>query len=206
VCTAEGLEVIKAIETHYAGHRFRSRLEARWAVAFNEIGLKWQYEPQGFTLERRLSAWGSETLDWNYLPDFFLPGMNCYGEVKGALDTQGLWRLLDCAASLSESGTDLIVFGEIPGMGEFDRAHHVGPTRLTFHEGTLIARPWWQLDQFPSYDVANDSAEIYWPEASVARWMLEGTQNRNGVSGYPPALDRAYDAARKARFEHGEQG
>lgn len=29
---------IKAIETEYDGHRFRSRLEARWAVFFNAIG------------------------------------------------------------------------------------------------------------------------------------------------------------------------
>lgn len=30
---------IKAIETEYDGHRFRSRLEARWAVFFNAVGL-----------------------------------------------------------------------------------------------------------------------------------------------------------------------
>lgn len=29
---------IKAIETEYDGHKFRSRLEARWAVFFNAIG------------------------------------------------------------------------------------------------------------------------------------------------------------------------
>ena len=28
----------KAIETRYAGHRFRSRLEARWAVFFDALG------------------------------------------------------------------------------------------------------------------------------------------------------------------------
>lgn len=30
---------IKAIETEYDGHRFRSRLEACWAVFFNAVGL-----------------------------------------------------------------------------------------------------------------------------------------------------------------------
>jgi hypothetical protein len=39
---------INAIETHYKGYRFRSRLEARWAVFFDALGYEWQYEPEGF--------------------------------------------------------------------------------------------------------------------------------------------------------------
>ena len=35
---------IKAKETYYDGYRFRSRLEARWAVFFNNIGLEYEYE------------------------------------------------------------------------------------------------------------------------------------------------------------------
>lgn len=30
---------MKAIETRYKGYRFRSRLEARWAVFFDALGL-----------------------------------------------------------------------------------------------------------------------------------------------------------------------
>lgn len=36
---------IKAIPTTYAGVRFRSRLEARWAAFFDLCGIKWEYEP-----------------------------------------------------------------------------------------------------------------------------------------------------------------
>jgi hypothetical protein len=50
---------VKAIETRYAGYRFRSRLEARWAVFFSSLGVQWEYEPEGFDLKG----------DW-YLPDF----------------------------------------------------------------------------------------------------------------------------------------
>ncbi len=46
-----GTTATNAIETHYAGCRFRSRLEARWAVFFDAIGIEWQYEPQGFEIE-----------------------------------------------------------------------------------------------------------------------------------------------------------
>ena len=32
----------KAIETKYKGFRFRSRLEARWAVFFDALGIEWE--------------------------------------------------------------------------------------------------------------------------------------------------------------------
>lgn len=62
---------IKAIETHYNGYKFRSRLEARWAVFFDEAGIEYQYEPKGFTNGKDC-----------YLPDFYLPEHNTYVEVK----------------------------------------------------------------------------------------------------------------------------
>ena len=36
--------MIKAIETIYNGYRFRSRLEARWAVFFDEMGIKYEWQ------------------------------------------------------------------------------------------------------------------------------------------------------------------
>lgn len=53
------MNAIRAIETHYKGYRFRSRLEARWAVFFDALDLKWEYEPEGFV-----------TAAGPYLPDF----------------------------------------------------------------------------------------------------------------------------------------
>src|SRR2546426_10542719 len=40
----------KAIETKFRGYRFRSRLEARWAVLLESLGIEWLYEPEGFQL------------------------------------------------------------------------------------------------------------------------------------------------------------
>lgn len=37
---------IKAIPTEYAGQRFRSRLEARWAAFFDLCEWRWTYEPE----------------------------------------------------------------------------------------------------------------------------------------------------------------
>jgi hypothetical protein len=36
---------IKPIETEYGGYKFRSRLEARWAVFFDTAKIKYEYEP-----------------------------------------------------------------------------------------------------------------------------------------------------------------
>ena len=62
----------KPKETHYKGYRFRSRLEARWAVFFDKCDIKYDYEPEGFELSNGES----------YLPDFFLPEYNIFVEVK----------------------------------------------------------------------------------------------------------------------------
>lgn len=70
--------VMKAIQTSYKGYNFRSRLEARWAVFFDAIGLKWVYEPEGYEL-----ADGSR-----YLPDFFLPDWKCWVEIKPTLPSE----------------------------------------------------------------------------------------------------------------------
>jgi len=74
--TAGRIEVrrvgVTAIETRYAGCRFRSRLEARWAVFFDTLGVAWQYEPQGFVVDDRA-----------YLPDFLLTECGTWVEVKG---------------------------------------------------------------------------------------------------------------------------
>jgi hypothetical protein len=55
---------LRPIDTTYKGYKFRSRLEARWAVFFDALGLKWQYEVEGFNLSN----------GERYLPDFKVSG------------------------------------------------------------------------------------------------------------------------------------
>lgn len=64
--------MIKAIRTKYKGIRFRSRLEARWAVYFDVLDLKWEYEKEGYALNNQ----------YYYLPDFWLPEVKMWAEVK----------------------------------------------------------------------------------------------------------------------------
>ncbi len=67
---------LSPIQTVYNSYRFRSRLEARWAVFFDVAGIKYEYEPEGFHLP-----------SGNYLPDFFVEDWQEYVEVKPAAPT-----------------------------------------------------------------------------------------------------------------------
>ncbi len=67
----------RAIPTKYKGYHFRSRLEARWAVFLDSHEVPYQYELQGFALP-----------SGQYLPDFWLPGLNVWYEVKGPKPTR----------------------------------------------------------------------------------------------------------------------
>ena len=59
------------IPTVWNGYHFRSRLEARWAVFFTSLGIAFEYEPEGFDLP-----------SGRYLPDFLLPHVGMFAEVK----------------------------------------------------------------------------------------------------------------------------
>ena len=60
------------LPTRYAGQAFKSRTEARHAAFFDALELRWHYEEQGYRLPSGM-----------YLPDFLLPGLDVWLEVKG---------------------------------------------------------------------------------------------------------------------------
>jgi hypothetical protein len=65
----------KAKEQVYNGVKFRSTLEARWAIFFDACGLNWVYEPECFELDAG-----------NYTPDFYLKKYDLFVEIKPNLD------------------------------------------------------------------------------------------------------------------------
>lgn len=102
------MTTLNALETSYAGCRFRSRIEARWAVFFDAMAIRWEYEPQGFHLP-----------SGNYLPDFRLRfgDHHVWWEVKGKKPNRDemelAWELYE------ETGSYVyIAHGDIP------RDHH----------------------------------------------------------------------------------
>ena len=63
--------MIKAIPTIYKNHTFRSRMEARWALFFDSLGVEWIYEPDVYDL-------GSGE---KYFPDFYFPKYDFFAEI-----------------------------------------------------------------------------------------------------------------------------
>lgn len=93
--------MMKAIETVYDGYKFRSRLEARWAVFFNVLGVKYEYEKEGYDLDGTY-----------YLPDFWLPEQKYWIEIKGNTNAVGYDNVFKLSESTGCKG--FVISGEIP--------------------------------------------------------------------------------------------
>lgn len=100
----------RAIETYYQGTWFRSRLEAQWAFFLTEMGLQWTYEPQGYVGEDGRA----------YLPDFFLPKLDVYLEIK---PTEPDWsNQPKCWAVAEATGMDVFILWGKPADYYLDSA------------------------------------------------------------------------------------
>lgn len=64
---------VESLPTVYCGTTFRSALEASWAATLDSLSLRWEYEPKTVTLPS----------GERYLPDFHLPDIGTWIEVKG---------------------------------------------------------------------------------------------------------------------------
>ncbi len=97
---------MQAIPTEYANNKFRSRLEARWAIFLQTLGIDFAYEAERYSLP---SA--------SYLPDFWLPSLRIFIEVKpleGYIDQSGIYNELVCL-----SGFSLLRISGGPYFGEY---------------------------------------------------------------------------------------
>lgn len=180
-----------AIPTRYRGCRFRSRLEARWAVFFDHLGIGWQYEPQGFHIGGH-----------SYLPDFLLE-CGTWVEIKGhedALDYQ-LMRVATLALpqmpAVDERGPKLLILGQPPltpgvpmpgdygwmGIDPDGRGGELLFGTYGFGQWSRHRRPWW-----------------FGERTGDGPWL------RPVFDEWEPDTRPAYDAANGARFEHGERG
>jgi hypothetical protein len=194
---------LKAIPTRYAGCYFRSRLEARWAVFFDTLDIKWQYEPEGF-----------ETPHGWYLPDFYLPEGGAWVEIKGGSFTKKDKARASYVAQhvWDERGDKFrVISGDIPRPG----------TRLIVTEtrACVPAIPilGWALDCIPLCV----NGEFRLPTVVDGKITEPAEFSWEELKGFPfswkempwlPAyrdekhFDEALTAARSARFEHGQSG
>jgi hypothetical protein len=172
--------MLKAIETLYRGYRFRSRLEARWAVFFDALAMKWEYEREGF-----------ETDAGRYLPDFWLPDHNHWIEIKGALDTAPplsaeTVKALDKARMLSEDNEVIMLVGDCY-VGGYDG--HVFFKKKYIGEGPVFIK----CKQCETIGIA------FHVMLSEKAYYKAPCDHRD--PDWNDYLFSAYEAARAARFE-----
>ena len=115
---------INSIDTIYKDFKFRSRLEARWAVFFDALGLLWEYEKEGYEID-----------GLRYLPDFWLPELECWIEIKG--DTPGYVERIKAVKLCLRSRKDVHIFVGAPYQSESFRFGSVrAGHRRRFHPRT----------------------------------------------------------------------
>jgi hypothetical protein len=92
-----------AIPTEYAGHCFRSRLEANVALFLDHLAIQWEYETRSFLLKSGR----------HYCPDFFLPKRPGFIEVKGLLNEEAARTAIEFVAESDQrpgGATELLIF------------------------------------------------------------------------------------------------
>jgi len=181
----------RAITTRYAGYAMRSRLEARWAVFFDHLGVKWEYEPEGFELGNGL----------RYLPDFWLPDWKMWVEVKpSAIDavTREKARRL-----VAQTGQPIYCTEGMPDRnGVIFYSRDGGDTVLESPAYAYFGVKDWRVVLgfgWVSPDHKQDGFSLH-----SAPYSAESAER--GVTPRPGPFQDALFAARGSRFEFGEKG
>ncbi|HEX6827105.1 MAG TPA: hypothetical protein VF077_12380 [Nitrospiraceae bacterium] len=213
--------MIKAIETQYNGYRFRSRLEARWAIFFDIAGIAYHYEPEGYDLSSAVcevhtkpplvGPYGIEGLEscvcpeiqslqgkdcW-YLPDFFLPQVTLRYEPTPGLffEVKGILNTKDenrCKVLGAVTGKPVIL-AAINTPGSFEE----GGNRI-IEEGLEQIWPWWD-----TYMVFMRCANSLCGHIKIEFWNSHymSCPKCNSPTIYnDPVFTRATRAAKQARF------
>lgn len=193
------MSAIKAIETEYKGYRFRSRLEARWAVFFDACRVRWEYEPEGFMLPNGKY----------YLPDFLLHNVegraagDLYVEVKGKMTEADAEKIYSFSGwEMCGNGIEnpiLIVAGIPEGDSIWDIEDYC-------HTWGYQGFPGIQGGPYPfNFETIDGDYFVAHPGINWnGRFELFGDDGTYTRERDDTATERAFRIARQARFEHGE--
>lgn len=177
---------IKAIETEYKGYRFRSRLEARWAVFFDALGIEWEYEKEGFSLP-----------EGYYLPDFWIPRWKLWVEIKPRY-YQDEAAPRKCLSLALETGNATLLVEGNPHPGEYEISGYIPDKAFPGVVGGAFDYGTWQEGQIRGWGYG------LWVGCTHERTACECGFYPLDISS-TPVLAQALNTARAARFEHGEK-
>lgn len=168
---------------------------------FDSLGVKWDYEPEGYDLGEA----------GRYLPDFFLPALDVWVEIKGKYPDADEIKKAKALAAQSEQEVH-IFFG---GMAEPTGQKVDGKTEVSGGTRALAvglkSNRWPKLPQKPMTSI--------WCQCTTCKAVgiigirLDGSPHRSICECVGPSLSpmgerllTAYAAARSARFEFGQSG
>lgn len=177
-----------AIQTIFKGYKFRSRLEARWAIFLETLKADWTYEKEGYDLS---GTW--------YLPDFFVKDWNCWIEIKGQTPTAEEEEKCDKLAKAS--GKLVLLLSGEPWAENNKNLYDIilfdpndpdrnGTSGWEFGEGRRCSEEIWLINDMTAFALKPVKHE------GDHKFPLSGT--------WAGAIMGALSAARQARFEHGE--
>lgn len=195
---------LKIKDTYYKGYRFRSRLEARWAVFFDACGVDWEYEPEGYDLGNGMS----------YLPDFKLHGVcgrdggDLFVEVKGIMNEHAaakINRFVEIGKTytnrIKKSNTAVLVVGRIP-EGESMRDIDSEIEEMAYYESPYPDCNWPHAFNFETID--GDYFAAHPGINKKGKFELFGDDSNYLADRDNEKTLAAFNKARQARFEFGE--
>lgn len=198
---------MKAIETKYNGYKFRSRLEARWAVFFDLAGIPYRYEPEGFKLNDGTC----------YLPDFYLPWFKCYVEIKPHEISEKEKGIAKKKLEMLFYESDDIIVMLCTGdpydenVSIFCNDTCEGPATSMWWEADFIEGAWFEFGgglysggrHFVMIQVNGGSRDR---EFLTSGWQEACLINEKDITEWRSKFEYAKEKARQARFEYGESG
>lgn len=157
------MNIIKPIQTFYKGYHFRSRLEARWAVFFDELNLQWEYEKEGFELQAG-----------RYLPDFWISTVNMWAEVKPEFkfDFDATIKVYQLASHTQKS---VLLLGGAPENRPYDAVDRDG----FLCEYCLTNYHNYPQDEHRFYGMPSDY-ERQWDDTGAAVYMARSARFEHG--------------------------
>lgn len=199
--------MLKAIETSYGGYSYRSRLEARWGVFLDRLGVRFDYESEGFDLtdvpQNFMPLVGAEN---RYLPDFWLPIQRSWMEVKPIMPTS-VERERAVRLAVASKSDVVIVSGTPWAIAEkwWARMTDGYPDpEFSGHTGTLFTEKDTEGTSMYLLTACPFCGRVDWCYCGEAGDLPCDCPNPKNSVGDFARVQVAYLAARRARFEFGQ--
>jgi hypothetical protein len=177
--------------TEYSGVLFRSRLEARWAVFFDALDIRWEYEYERFS-----TIFEEEEL--SYLPDFYLKDFDTWVEVKHEYSEEehelirkifasNLLPVKTQSYNIEPNSSGLLFLGNLPNFGHHDG--YMNLSHILYQKKYGYRNPVVEISEFQMVNdkpVLNNTVNVteVWNRFTFDNYRVMSNIGTNGGSAY----------------------